>query len=69
VIVSQDGGDGTLRLVKPGPGYQEMASGKVFSKEPGRELWAPMALASGKLVMRSQAQLVCVDLSAEAATE
>jgi hypothetical protein len=63
VIVSQDGDDGTLRLIEPGPAYKELASGKVFRKEPGRELWAPLALANGKLVMRSQAELVCVDLS------
>jgi hypothetical protein len=63
IIVSQDGGDGTLRLIKPGAAYKELASGKVFSKEPGSELWAPLALANGKLVMRSNKEVVCVDLS------
>jgi len=63
IIISQDGGDGTLRLIEPGPAYKELASAKVFSKSPGREIWAPMALSNGKLVMRSQAQMVCVDLS------
>ncbi len=62
IIVSQDGGDGTLRLIKPGAAYKELASGKVFSKEPGSELWAPLALANGKLVMRSNKEVVCVDL-------
>ena len=63
IIICQDGADGSLRLIKPGPSYQELAKAKVFSKEPGNELWAPLALADGKLVMRSQAQMVCVDLS------
>lgn len=63
IIISQDGGDGTLRLIEPGGAYKELASGTVFSKPPGQEIWAPLALARGKLVMRSQAQLVCVDLS------
>lgn len=61
-IVSQDGDDGTLRLLEPGPAYKELAAGKVFSKETGRELWAPLAFADGRLVMRSQHQLACVDL-------
>ena len=68
-IISQDGDDGTLRLIKPGAKYQELASGKVFTKEPGRELWAPMALSNGKLMMRSQVQMVCVDLSSGTASE
>ena len=63
IIVSQDGGDGTLRLIKPGAKYEELASGKVFGENPGRELWAPMALSNGKLLMRSQTEMVCVDLS------
>ena len=61
-IISQDGGDGTLRLIKPGEAYKELAKAKVFSKEPGRELWAPLALSKGLLVTRSQNQMVCVDL-------
>lgn len=62
IIVSQDGGDGTLRLVEPGPAYRELAAGKVFSGDPGRELWAPLAFSDGRLVMRSQHQVACVDL-------
>lgn len=65
IIISQDGADGTLRLIEPGASYKELASAKVFSKPPGRELWAPLALSNGRLVMRSQIELVCIDLSAE----
>lgn len=63
VIVSQDGDTGELRLVKPGGKYEEMAKAKVFSKRTGSELWAPMAFSKGKLVMRSQNQLICVEVS------
>jgi len=62
LIISQDGDDGSLRLIQPGDSYREVAIGKVFSKDPGRELWAPMALSDGRLVVRSQRQMVCVDL-------
>lgn len=62
IVISQSGGDGSLRLIKPGATYEELAVGKVFAKDPGSEIWAPMALSGDKLVMRSQAQVVCVDL-------
>jgi outer membrane protein assembly factor BamB len=62
ILLIQSGGDGSLRLIKPGDSYQELAVGKVFDKDPGSEIWAPMALSGDKLVMRSQAQVVCVDL-------
>ncbi|MGK0186593.1 MAG: outer membrane protein assembly factor BamB [Verrucomicrobiales bacterium] len=62
IIVSQHGEDGSLRLIQPGNSYKELAKATVFKAEPGKELWAPLAFASGKLVMRSQNQIVCVDL-------
>jgi|TARA_B110000037_G_scaffold181218_1_gene208221 outer membrane protein assembly factor BamB len=65
LIVSQDGDTGELRLIKPGKKYHELAKAKVFTKETGKELWAPLAFSNGKLVMRSQNQLICVDLSPE----
>ncbi|WP_193212390.1 PQQ-binding-like beta-propeller repeat protein [Luteolibacter marinus] len=63
IIISQDGATGHLRLIEPGPVYKELASAKVFSKPPGRELWAPLALSRGRLVMRSQNEIACIDLS------
>lgn len=65
IIVSQHGGDGTLRLIQPGPSYKELAKAKIFKDDPGNELWAPLAFASGKLIMRSQNQIVCVSLEAQ----
>lgn len=62
IIVSQDGDDGSLRLIKPGASYKEIARGKVFRKDTGSELWAPLAFADGLLLMRSQNEMVCVDL-------
>ncbi len=64
-IISQDGDTGELRLIKPGGKYLELGKAKVFSKGTGKELWAPMAFSKGKLVMRSQFQMICVDLSPE----
>lgn len=64
-VVSQDGATGELRLIEPGPAYKELAKGKVFTKDTGRELWAPLAFSDGRLVMRSQFQIVCVDLRPE----
>ncbi|MFT6861996.1 MAG: outer membrane protein assembly factor BamB [Akkermansiaceae bacterium] len=64
-IISQDGDTGELRLIKAGKKYLELGKAKVFSKKTGKELWAPMAFSDGKLVMRSQYQLICVDLGLE----
>jgi hypothetical protein len=30
----------------------------------GREIWGPLALSDGKLVIRDQSQMKCLDLSA-----
>jgi outer membrane protein assembly factor BamB len=62
VIVSQDGDSGELRLIQPGVKYVELAKAKVFSKRTGDQLWAPMAYSKNRLVMRSQNQLICVEL-------
>ncbi len=63
ILISQDGTDGTLRLIEPGAAFNELASAQVFSKPAGEEPWAPLALSGGKLVMRSNSQVVCVDLA------
>ena len=62
-IVSQDGESGLLRLIEPGDEYKMLAEGKVYEKELGEELWAPLALGGTDLVMRSQNEMVCVDLA------
>jgi outer membrane protein assembly factor BamB len=53
-----DGDSGTLRLLEANTaGYKELASAKVLS---GQEVWGPMALSDGKLVLRDLGKMVCV---------
>jgi outer membrane protein assembly factor BamB len=55
-----DGGTGNLRLIEANTtGYKELASAQVLS---GEEVWAPMALADGKLVLRDLGQMICLDV-------
>lgn len=63
MIVTLDGKDGILYLVEPSPeGYKELASAALFK---GREMWSPMALADGRLVIRGQDEMKCLDLRAQ----
>ena len=40
-------------------GYKELAKAKVLD---GKELWAPMALSNGKLVVRSHKEIKCLEV-------
>ncbi len=60
MLIAQDGKKGSIHLIDPSPeGYKEIASAKVIS---GRELWAPLVLSDGKLIVRSQDTLKCLKL-------
>lgn len=60
MIISLDGKTGILHLVKPSPsGYRELAQAKIFDSN---RMWAPMALTDGKLLLRDQKQMKCLDL-------
>lgn len=64
-LLIQDGFDGTLRVVRATPeAYTQVAEAVIFSptRERDRQMWAPMALAGNRLLMRSQEELVCVQL-------
>lgn len=64
-LLVQDGFDGTLRVARATPeGYQQVAEGSIFGEPEERDgqMWAPMALAGRRLLMRSQDELVCVVL-------
>jgi len=51
---------GILRMARATPeGYKELASATVLK---GRNNWAPLALSDGKLLLRGQRALVCVDV-------
>jgi hypothetical protein len=45
-------------------GYRLVAESKLFgeSSERDGQMWAPMALAGNKLLIRSQEELLCVSL-------
>lgn len=69
MLIIQDGYNGTLRLVDPTPeGYRLLAEANIFQIEDRRDhqMWAPMALSRGRLLMRSQELLKCIQLRAEA---
>jgi outer membrane protein assembly factor BamB len=60
LILNLDGKKGTLHLIDPSPdGYKELAKCKLFG---GKEIWAPMAIADGKLIARNQTEMKCLDL-------
>ena len=55
-----DGDTGKLRLLEASTtGYNELASAQVLA---GQEVWAPMALSDGKLVLRDLTKMICVDV-------
>jgi outer membrane protein assembly factor BamB len=60
MIVTLDGKRGVLYLIEPSPdAFKPIAEAKIFS---GKEIWAPMALSDGKLLVRNQTELKCLNL-------
>lgn len=52
---------GELTLAQAGPsGYVELARAKVLD---GHESWGPMAIASGRLIVRDTERMICLDIS------
>ncbi len=55
-----EGNTGILRLLDANTaGYKELASAQVLA---GHDVWAPLALADGKLVIRDLTRMVCIDV-------
>ncbi len=55
-----DGAKGTLHLTEPSPdGYRELARATLLG---GKQIWAPMALSRGRLLIRDQTQMKCLDV-------
>ena len=53
--------DGYLRLVEVNPKeYKELASVKLLG---GKEIWAPLVMSDGKLLIRDQEKMLCLDVS------
>ena len=57
-----DGKTGMLRLIEASTKqYKELASAKILN---GEDVWGPMALSDGKLIIRDMAQMVCLQVGA-----
>jgi len=62
LILNMDGRTGMLHLIEPSTGeYKELASAQVLDNKK-KKYWAPMAYSNGKLLVRSQETLHCLDL-------
>jgi outer membrane protein assembly factor BamB len=57
-----DGDSGMLRLIEASTtGYKELASAKILAGEGG-EVWGPLALSNGRLVIRDAHEMVCLQV-------
>ncbi len=62
LIFIVNGGNGDLVMCEATPEeYRELGRARVLS---GQQVWGPLAYSDGKLVLRDQKQMVCVDLTA-----
>lgn len=60
LIYMMDGNTGELYIIEPSAeGFKSLAKAKVLD---GRQIWAPLALSDGKLIVRSQSEMKCLDL-------
>jgi outer membrane protein assembly factor BamB len=57
-----EGDTGKLHMIEASTtGYNELGSAQVLS---GQEVWGPMALSGGKMVLRDLSKMICIDLRA-----
>jgi outer membrane protein assembly factor BamB len=62
LIINQNGKNGDIHLIEPSPeGYKELGKASFFSSSKS-QAWAPLAFSQGKLIVRDQEKMVCVDL-------
>lgn len=55
-----DGDTGMLRVIEANiKQYKELASAQILG---GEEVWGPMALANGRLVIRDNSQMFCLQV-------
>ncbi|HUW17939.1 MAG TPA: PQQ-binding-like beta-propeller repeat protein [Sedimentisphaerales bacterium] len=59
IYVMNDSGLLTMAEATPG-GYVQLASGKVLE---GPDAWGPMAIASGRLILRDLKRMICLDVT------
>ncbi len=66
LIINQNGKNGDIHLIEPSPeGYRELGKASFFSSS-NSQAWAPLAFSQGKLIVRDQEKMVCVDLQSPA---
>ena len=64
LIYMMDGKSAELYLLEATPEkYTALARAKVLEGSP-KESWAPLALADGKLIIRNQHEMKCLDVRA-----
>lgn len=62
LIVNQNGKNGDIYLIEPSPeGYKELGRASFFDSKKS-QAWAPIAYYDGKIIVRDQEKMVCVDL-------
>ena len=55
-----DGKSGVLRLLEASTKeYKELASAQILEEE---DVWGPLALSNGKLIIRDMSQMVCLQV-------
>ena len=59
-LVLNDDGELTMARARPGK-WEVLARARVLD---GRDAWAPMALAGGRLIVRDSKRMVCLDVAA-----
>lgn len=63
LIYLVDGREGDLHIIEPSPlGFKSLSKAKLLS---GQEIWGPLALSNGKLLVRDQSQMKCLDIRAQ----
>lgn len=66
LIIALGGEDGVLRLIEAtAEKYNELSSFKAFEagNRRGNNIWAPLVLSDGKLLIRDQSQLKCLNVA------
>jgi outer membrane protein assembly factor BamB len=57
-----EGDTGKLRMIEASTtGYNELGNAQVLG---GQEVWGPLALSGGEMVLRDLSKMICIDLSA-----
>lgn len=60
IIFIINGSTGDLVMAEASPkGYKELARARVLG---GRDIWAPLALSNGRLIVRDQSQMKCLNV-------